>query len=75
MGAGFYLTIAFSAVMFQVAEKEKRNPWIWSLSCFTTGFLIMQFLRLDAPAAFMAFFLNFVVLWITNKKDPSKRFS
>ena len=73
MGVGFYLTIAAAAIIFALAEHDKRNAWAWALGCFTFSLLLSQWLKVGVPAVFIGFFVTFVAMTLSNNKSPDQR--
>jgi len=72
MGAGFYLMIAASIIMYRVAIADKKTGWIWSGINLCITMLIGKLFGLTVLIVMAGFIVTFLVMFIFNIISPKK---
>ena len=72
MGAGFYLMIAASIIMYRIAIADKKTGWIWSGINLCITMLIGKLFGLTVLIVMAGFIVTFLVMFIFNIISPKK---
>jgi len=72
MGAGFYLMIAASILMYRVAEADKKTGWIWSGVNLCITMAVGKLYGLTVIIVTLGFVLTFLAMFVFNILFPKK---
>ncbi len=72
MGAGFYLMIAASIVVFRIAVADKKRGWLWSGINLCVSMIIGKFYGLSIPMVGVAFIATFFFMFLSNIIFPKR---
>jgi len=72
MGAGFYLMIVASILMYRVAVADKKTGWIWSGINLCITMAIGKLYGVTVLIVLAGFVLTFLAMFIFNIVRPKK---
>lgn len=73
MGAGFYMMIVMSIIMYRVALADKKTGWIWSGIYLCVAMLLGKLFGLTVMMTLWGFALTFLLMFGFNLLQPSKK--
>ncbi|ACV26454.1 hypothetical protein [Kangiella koreensis] len=66
MGAGFYMMIALSIVIYTIALADKKQGWIWFGVNLCVSMVLGKFYGLTVALAFIGFVITFLIMFVVN---------